>query len=219
MYGPTCYFSRRDSILELAMWRMGRRSGVGTTVSGPIENGGSFSFHPGDSTRATSARRSWFYITLAYLCFYLVLSSVLAPKIIQYVPLPSVLTFIWGHFTICNQTIIPQANATTTKPWKPRRMDLLERTACVPEDIRELINLAFTLAESKAEDAGSRLAQEVFAEDASMVTPRGTSIGREGKFCLLLCNLFCANCGNWSSNQKISRTRMGRYGLYAAFNR
>lgn len=73
----------------------------------------------------------------------------------------------------------PRAMATATDRAEWPALD-------VPKDIRQLINLFFTLAESKSEDAGSRLAKEVFAEEGLMVTPRGMSVGREGKLHLLL---------------------------------
>lgn len=46
---------------------------------------------------------------------------------------------------------------------------------------RELLNCFFSLTESKSDDAGARLAEDVFAADGKFVTPHGTYTGTKGQ--------------------------------------
>ena len=48
-------------------------------------------------------------------------------------------------------------------------------------EIKHLINLLFSLADSKETNAGDRMAAEVFAEDGKFLLPTGSFSGSTGK--------------------------------------
>lgn len=62
----------------------------------------------------------------------------------------------------------------------------------ISPEARELVNLFFLCTESKLDDAGLRLAKDVFAPSGKFVTPHGTFTGSDGEytvFRLLLADL------------------------------
>lgn len=64
------------------------------------------------------------------------------------------------------------ATATESTEWP---------TVEISSEGRALLNLFFALTESKSEDAGPRLAHEVFAADGKFITPRRAYTGTAGK--------------------------------------
>lgn len=50
------------------------------------------------------------------------------------------------------------------------------------DEIRQLIDHFFVLADTKSDDVGERLAQEAFSPEGQFLSPNGTFIGAAGEY-------------------------------------
>jgi hypothetical protein len=53
---------------------------------------------------------------------------------------------------------------------------------CLSSDARKLIDHFFTLADTRSDDAGPRIAQEIFAPGGEFISPQATFVGSAGRF-------------------------------------